>query len=64
MNEIAAYPSDFISICSVVEVGESRMKSTNYNYQSFLSGKSCESIYNSNKSSHDITGLQVECIVE
>ena len=52
---------------SVVEVGESRMKSTTYSYQSFLPGKSYESIYNSNKGSHnsqDITVLQVECIVE
>ena len=47
MTEIAA---DFISMCSVVEVGESRMKSSSfYNYRSFLPGKSCESIYNSNK---------------
>ena len=47
MTEIAAGAADFISMCSVVEVGESRMKSTSfYNYQSFLPGKSCESIYN------------------
>ena len=46
MNEIATGAADFISMCSVVEVGESRMKSTSYNYQSFLPGKSCESIYN------------------
>ena len=39
-------------MCSAVEVGESRMKSTSYNYQSFLPGKPCESIYNSNKDSH------------
>ena len=56
MSEIAAGASDFISMCSVMEVGESRMKSTNYNYQSFLPGKSCESIYNSNKGSHDLPG--------
>ena len=56
MNEIAAYPSDFISICSVLEVGESRMKYANYNYQSFLPGISCESIYNSNKGSHNSPG--------
>ena len=52
ISEIAAGAADFISMCSAVEVGESRMKSTNYNYQSFLPGKSCESIYNSNKDSH------------
>ena len=56
MAEIAAGAADFISMCSVVEVGESRMKSTNYNYQSFLPGKSCESIYNSNKGSHNSPG--------
>ena len=56
MSEIAASAADFISMCSVVEVGESRMKSTNYNYQSFLPGKSCESIYNSNKDSHNLPG--------
>ena len=50
MTEIATGAGDFISMCSVVEVGESRMKSTSfYNYQSFLPGKSCESIYNSSK---------------
>ena len=56
MSEIAAGAADFISMCSVVEVGESRMKSTNYNYQSFLPGISCESIYNSNKGSHNSPG--------
>ena len=56
MSEIAAGAADFISMCSVVEVGESRMKSTNYNYQSFLPGKSCENIYNSNKGSHNSPG--------
>ena len=48
MTEIATDAADFISMCSVVEVGESRMKST-----SFLPGKSCESIYNSSKDSHN-----------
>ena len=56
MSEIAAGAADFISMCSVVEVGESRMKSTNYNYQSFLPGISCENIYNSNKGSHNSPG--------
>ena len=57
MTEIAAGVADFISMCSVVEVGESRMKSTNfYNYQSFLPGKSCESIYNTSKGSHNSPG--------
>ena len=56
MSEIAAGAADFISMCSVVEVGESRMKSTNYNYQSFLPGISCESIYNRNKGSHNSPG--------
>ena len=56
MSEIAASAADFISMCSVVEVGESRMKSTNYNYQSFLAGISCENIYNSNKGSHNSPG--------
>ena len=56
MSEIAAGAADFISMCSVVEVGENRMKSTNYNYQSFLPGISCESIYNSNKGSHNSPG--------
>ena len=51
MTEIATDAADFISMCSVVEVGESRIKS--YNYQSFLPGKSCESIYNSSKDSHN-----------
>ena len=55
MAEIAAGAADFISMCSVVEVGESRMKSTNYNYQSFLPGLSCEIIYNS-KGSHKSSG--------
>ena len=32
------------------------MKSTNYYYPSFLHGKSCESIYNSNKGSHNSPG--------
>ena len=54
MTEIAAGAADFISMCSVVEVGESRMKSTSfYNYQSFLPGKSCESIYNTSKGSYN-----------
>ena len=54
MTETATGAADFISMCSVVEVGESRMKSTSfYNYQSFLPGKSCESIYNSSKDSHN-----------
>ena len=57
MTEIAAGAGDFISMCSVVEVGESRMKSTSfYNYQSFLPGKSCESIYNTSKGSHNSPG--------
>ena len=56
MSEIAAGTADFISMCSVVDVGESRMKSTNYNYQSFLPDISCESIYNSNKDSHNSPG--------
>ena len=56
MSEIAAGTADFISMCSVVEVGESRMKSTKYNYQSFLRGISCESIYNSDKGSHNSPG--------
>ena len=56
MSEIAAGAADFISMCSVVELGESRMKSTNYNYQSFLPSISCESIYNSNKGSHNSPG--------
>ena len=56
MTEIAAGAADFISMCSVVEVEESRMKSTNYNYQSFLPGISCENIYNSNKNSHNPPG--------
>ena len=56
MSEIAAGAADFISMCSVVEVGESRMKSTNYNYHSFLPGISCENIYNSNKGSHNSPG--------
>ena len=57
MTEIAAGAGNFISMCSVVEVGESRMKSTSfYNYQSFLPGKSCESIYNTSKGSHKAPG--------
>ena len=56
MSEIAAGAADFISMCSVVEVGESRMKSSNYNYQSFLPGISCENIYNTNKGSHNSPG--------
>ena len=56
MTEIATGAADFISMCSAVEVGESRMKSTSiYDYQSFLPGKSCESIYNSSKDSHNST---------
>ena len=53
MSEIAAGAADFISMCSVVEVGESRMKSTKYNY---LPGISCESIYNNNKGSNNSPG--------
>ena len=57
MTEIAAGAADFISMCSVVEVGESRTKSTGfYNYQSFLPGKSCESIYNTSKGSYNSPG--------
>ena len=57
MTEIATGAADFISMCSVVEVGESRMKSTShYNYQSFLPGKSCESFYNTSKGSHNSPG--------
>ena len=56
MSEIAAGAADFISMCSVVEVDKSRMKSTNYNYPSFLPGISCENIYNSNKGSHNSPG--------
>ena len=57
MTKIAAGAADFISMCSVVEVGESRMKSTSfYNYQSFLPGKSCRSIYNASKGSHNASG--------
>ena len=57
MTEIAAGAGDFISMCSVVEVGESRIKSTSfYNYQSFLFGKSCESFYNTSKGSHNSPG--------
>ena len=56
MSEIAAGAADFISMCSVVEVGESRMKSTNYNYQSFLPGVFCENICNSNKGSRNSPG--------
>ena len=65
MAEIAAGAADFISMCSVVNVGESGMKSTYYNYQSFFPGKSCESIYNINttKDHLDTTGSQVKCTV-
>ena len=56
MAEIAAGAADFISMCSVVKVRESRMKSTNYNYQSFLPGISCKSIYNNNKGSRNSPG--------
>ena len=49
MSEIAVGAADFISMCSVVEVGES-------SYQSFLPGISCENIYNSNKDSHNSPG--------
>ena len=56
MAQIAAGAADFISMCSVVEVEESRMKSINYNYQSFHPGISCENIYNSNKGSHNSPG--------
>ena len=57
MTEIAADAGEFISMCSVVEIGESRMKSTSfYNCQSFLPGKSCESIYNTSKGSHNAPG--------
>ena len=57
MTKIAAGAGDFISMCSVVEVGESRMKSTSfYNYQYFLPGKSCKSIYNTSKGSHNAPG--------
>ena len=46
MTKIAAGAGDFLSMCSVVEVGESRMKSTSYNYQFLLPSKSCdENIY-------------------
>ena len=69
MTEIAPGAGDFISMCSVVEVGESRMKSTSYNYQSLLPSKSCdENIYSTSKGSHNATGYYwittVECIVE
>ena len=56
MVEIAAGATDFISMCSVVEVGESRMKSTIDGYQSFLPGKSCESIYNTNIGTRNTPG--------
>ena len=49
MTEIAANDADFTSTCAVVEV----IKST---YQSFLPGKSCESIYNNNPESHEWSG--------
>ena len=54
MNEIATGAADFISMCSVVEVGDRRRKSTNY--QSFLPGKSCESIYNTNVGTRNSPG--------
>ena len=62
MTEIAANDADFTSTCAVVEV----IKST---YQSFLPGKSCESIYitiiQRVMNGLDITGSQVvESIVE
>jgi len=64
MTEIAA---GAVSMCSVVEVGESRMKSTYHDYQSFLPGKSCESIYNTNKGSHNSPGYywitSIKCAV-
>ena len=56
MTEIAAGAGDFILMCSVMEVGESRMKSTSHNYQTFLPGKSCENIYNASKGSHNASG--------
>ena len=56
MTEIAASAADFISMCSVVEVEESKMKSMYYTFQSFLPGKSCESIYNTSKGSHNSPG--------
>ena len=36
MTEIAAGAGDFVSMCSVVEAGESRIKSTIHNYQFFF----------------------------
>ena len=57
MTEIAVGAADFISMCSAVEVGESRTKSTTfYNYQFYLPGKSCEHIYNASKGSHNAPG--------
>ena len=49
MTEITANDADFTSTCAVVEV----IKST---YQSFLPGKSFESIYNNNPESHEWSG--------
>ena len=68
MTEIAAGAGDFVSMCSVVEAGESRIKSTIHNYQFFLPGKSCESIYNTSKGSHNSPGYywitsRVYCIL-
>ena len=51
MAEIAA---DFITMCSVVEVGESRMKPISY--QPLLPGESCESIYKENAKDHNSPG--------
>ena len=64
MSEIAAGAADFISMCSVVEVGESRMKSTNYNYQSFLPVRTSTTVIKVVIIHLDITGPEVECIVE
>ena len=62
MTEIAAKDDDFICNYATVEV----IKST---YQSFLPGKSCESIYNNNAESHEwsgyywITSDRVYCVM-
>ena len=66
MSEIAAGAADFVSMCSVVEVGESRMKSTNYiyNYQSFLPVRTSTTVIKVVIIHLDITGPEVECIVE
>ena len=56
MAKIATNAADFISTCSVVEIGEDRMK---FNNQTFIPDKPCESIYNNNQESHihrDFTG--------